>query len=580
MTLQSVSLSSITVSKLNPRRKFDAASIEGLAASIKTDGLLQNLVVRPDGKGFAIISGERRYRALKLLETRGDIAGDFAVNVEVRDELSKDDSLRIATVENLQRANLTPLEETAALTKLVHKGVTLDDVAAQTGLSPTTIKRRLALANLCTIAAKALRNGALTLAQAEALTLGTDEAQQRVLSEIADGFEYSADDIRSCVLEDRPTVSLAIFPLEQYTGSITTDLFAESETSYFDDTEQFFALQQAAVEALAAHHGENAAWVEVTGHHRIQDWQYNKARKNQKGGVLINLSPSGVVEIREGLAKSAIDKRTAKETAAHPLAVKRVKASYAAPLCRYVAHHKTLAVQEVLLSSPRIAKEVAAFRSLSKLEPHAAIEALSREANPQTSYRVLETQASLFAKKLGFEVEEGESVWRCLPPRGTDKGTLYAAIKTLSDHDLDGLQALLTALSFGQADCERLDTGDSVFNDVARDLGVKMRSHWEPDAAFLSRRTHAQLVEIAKECGYAEGRSGLGSYKKSELVTGLLRHFEAARVASEPTAAQEAARAWLPCVMQFPAINPDASPGASEGHEPDADDPGEDSADE
>jgi ParB family chromosome partitioning protein len=55
------------------------------------------------------------------------------------------DSLRIATVENLQRQNLTPLEEAAALTELIHKGATLDDVATQTGLSQTTIKRRLAL---------------------------------------------------------------------------------------------------------------------------------------------------------------------------------------------------------------------------------------------------------------------------------------------------------------------------------------------------------------------------------------------------------------------------------------------------
>jgi ParB family transcriptional regulator, chromosome partitioning protein len=69
--------------------------------------------------------------------------------VEIRDSLSKDDSLRLATVENLQRQNLTPLEEAAALTKLIHKGATLDDVAAQTGLSQTTIKRRLALNGLC-----------------------------------------------------------------------------------------------------------------------------------------------------------------------------------------------------------------------------------------------------------------------------------------------------------------------------------------------------------------------------------------------------------------------------------------------
>ena len=83
------------------------------------------------------------------MQQRGELDGDYAVPVEIRTSLSKDDSLRIATVENLQRQNLTPLEETAALTKLIHKGATLDDVAARTGLSQTTIKRRLALNGLC-----------------------------------------------------------------------------------------------------------------------------------------------------------------------------------------------------------------------------------------------------------------------------------------------------------------------------------------------------------------------------------------------------------------------------------------------
>ena len=174
---------------------MDRNGLEGLAASISNDGLLQNLVVRPvKGKGqhYRIVSGERRYRALKLLQERGEVDGDFAVPVEIRASLSKDDSLRIATVENLQRQNLTPLEEAAALTKLIHKGATLDDVAAQTGLSQTTIKRRLALNGLCEEARAALALGIISLSQAEALTLGSDEMQRTILEEIESGRSRSA----------------------------------------------------------------------------------------------------------------------------------------------------------------------------------------------------------------------------------------------------------------------------------------------------------------------------------------------------------------------------------------------------
>jgi ParB family chromosome partitioning protein len=560
--LQSVSLTALEPAAANPRRKIDRAAIEGLAASIRTDGILHNLVVTPTGGGkkqrFQIVSGSRRFEALKLLQERGELPADFTVAVEIRDDLSKDDTLRIATVENLQRQNLTPLEEAAALTKLVHKGAALDDVVAQTGLSATTIKRRLALNNLCKDAKQALAKGQINLAQAEALTLGSDEAQQGLLERLAD-YDYSADDIRGHLLDDRPTVALTIFPPEKYTGTITTDLFAAKEESYFDDGEQFFRLQREAVEELRQQHEGKAAWVKVTEEYRIPDWQYRKARKGQKSGVLINLAPSGHVEIREGLVPHNIERRTAEAIAENPIAPPKPKASCSAPLARYIAHHKTAALAEILLSSPRVAQDVLTVQTLHGLRIHPAFAALSKEAEPQSAYRALEEQAKLFAGKLGFAIEDGEDVWHSFPPPFTDELRLYEAVRGLSDHDLTGLQTLLAALSFGQENCDRLDTRDSLFNRVARDLGVDMRNHWRPDASFLGRRNREQLVSIAKESGFADGHGSLGSYKKSELVTSLAKHFQNAKGATEPTPSQMKAREWLPEAMLFPAVDPQAA---------------------
>jgi len=583
MTIQSVPLTSLEPSRANPRGRFDTASIEGLAASIRTDGLLQNLVVRPiNGKGeaarnqkgerFRIVSGERRYRALKLLAEQGDLAEDFTVPVEVRQRLSREDSLRLATVENLQRQNLTPLEETAALTKLVRKNESLEDIAAQTGLSVSTIRRRLALNSLCAEAATALAEGELTLSQAEALTLGDDEKQRQILDEIGRGYQsFDAEDIKAILLDDRPTVALAIFPVEQYSGTITTDLFGEAEESYFDDAEQFMTLQQAAVEQLAASHAESAAWVEVTNAYRIPDWQYDKAGEGETGGVLINLSPSGKVETREGLTKRQIEESTAKVLADNPVAPSKPKASYSAPLCRYIAHHKSAAVAEVMLADPRKAREVAVVHLLDGLRVHEAIRALAESDEPQSAYTVLEAQARLYAAKLGFAIEDGETVWSSLPPYGTDSKSLYDAVKGLSDSDLDGLHTLLTALMFGQIGCERLDTHDSLFNRVAVDLGVDMKSHWRPDRAFLERRNREQLLTIAEQCGCAE-RYGIGmlrGFKKSELVSCLLRHFEQVRTTGEEGPAWQKARDWLPEVMQFPAIDPDAPEDAGANEDED-----------
>lgn len=564
MTLQTIPLSHLESSAANPRRRIDPKAIEGLAASIRTDGLLQNLVVSPvEGKRrtkrYRVISGGRRFAALQWLHERGELPKGFSVPVEIRADLSKDDTLRIATVENLQRLNLPPLDETAALTKLLHKGVTLDDLVAQTGLSASTIKRRIALNGLCKEAKQSLRNANISLAQAEALTLGGDERQRRVLESIAHGEDFPAGAIRSFLLEDRPTVSLAIFPVERYTGTVTTDLFADSETSYFDDAEQFFTLQKEAVAELVKHHEASAAWVDLTESYSAPDWQYRKAGKREKKGVLINLSPSGRVEIREGLARRKVDRATARDCAESSAIAAKPKAEYGKPLCEYIAHHKTAALAELFLAHPRKAQEMMVARMLASLRLHPAFAALAEIAEPQSAYRVLEAVAAQYADKLGLESEDGATVWTRLQPFRRDDTAFYEAVKSLSDDDLSRLQTLLGVLTFGQERCDRLDTGDTLFNRVARDLEIDMRSHWRPDEAFLGKRSRAQLGAIARECGFADGAGSVATYKKSELVTCLARFFQAASAAAEPTDAQRRAQDWLPGCMAFPATGPDAT---------------------
>lgn len=577
MTIQSVPLSSLQPPAANPRSTFDAAALDGLATSIKTDGLLQNLVVAPvqgAKRRYRVISGERRLRALKLLEKRGDIKPSYSVKVEIRSGLSKDDTLRLATIENLQREDLQPLDQSAALAMLIRKGSTLEELVAKTGLSTTTIKRRIALNGLCEEARAALRACTITLAQAEALTLGTSDRQCDLLDRIASrSGDYSASDIREDLIEDKPSVAMAIFPREQYTGTLTTDLFQADEETFFDDAEQFMLLQREAVQELARQHEAKAAWVEVTEGHRLPEWQYEKAtkRNRKKAGVVINISPRGAVEVREGLLKpKAIDRKTADETADSALAAKP-KATYPKPLREYIGWHKTLAVQEVLLADSRKAREVAALHELLRLCAHEGVQALAKSEKQQISYEVIEAQAAIIVRLLKLEQQEGDPAWKALSAgsgRSADALELYGSIKALSDAELEQLRLVVAVLPFGQLDCYRLDSGDSLFNAVAIDLKVDMRNHWRPDAEFLNRRTREQLVTIGEQCGYADGVSGLRTWKKGELVNALLRHFEQARQSSAPTVAQSKALSWLPEAMLFPAVDPDASDTACEDEPP------------
>ncbi len=185
----SVPLSTLLPPKDNPRRTLDQSLIVGLAQSIKTDGILQNLLVRPEGEdGYRVIFGKRRYLALQYLKKRGEIDGSYPVPVEIKDDLAEGDALRLATIENVQREQLHPMDEAEAFARQLQAGGTVESIAEKTGLSVATVRRRLALASLSSEAKKAFRNGVITRTLAEALTLGSREQQRMVLDGIESGL--------------------------------------------------------------------------------------------------------------------------------------------------------------------------------------------------------------------------------------------------------------------------------------------------------------------------------------------------------------------------------------------------------
>lgn len=188
MSIQSIQLADLRPPAHNPRSVIADDALDELAASIRSDGLLQNLVVAPlRGRTYKVISGERRFRALKLLCERGDIDDTFEVPVEIRNKLSKRDKLRIATVENVQRENLAPIDEAEAFAELARNGVALDDIAAETGKSVNTVKRRLAIAGLCDEVKQELSENRISLSVAETMTLGSHDRQRGIDSATRNG---------------------------------------------------------------------------------------------------------------------------------------------------------------------------------------------------------------------------------------------------------------------------------------------------------------------------------------------------------------------------------------------------------
>lgn len=148
--------------KYQPRREMDPQALEDLANSIRSQGIIQPLIVRPVGSKFEIIAGERRWRAAQL-------AGLETVPVIIR-AIPDEAAIAIALIENIQRENLNPIEEAAALQRLIEEfGMTHQHVAEAVGKSRTTVTNLLRLLALPEEVRLMLERGLIEMGHARAL---------------------------------------------------------------------------------------------------------------------------------------------------------------------------------------------------------------------------------------------------------------------------------------------------------------------------------------------------------------------------------------------------------------------------
>lgn len=171
--------------RFQPRRDFEPEALAELAASIRSQGVVQPIVVKPEAGGvYTIVAGERRWRAAQQ-------AGLEQVPVVVHEVRDDRHLLELALVENLQRSDLNPIEEALAFQSLQNElGLSQDDIASRVGKSRPTISNSLRLLNLPTSVQEMMRAGRLTAGQAKPLLALGKAAQQVALAEraVAEGL--------------------------------------------------------------------------------------------------------------------------------------------------------------------------------------------------------------------------------------------------------------------------------------------------------------------------------------------------------------------------------------------------------
>ena len=247
-----VDVDRLTPNALQPRARLDDARLEELARSIKSNGVIQPILVRKTGDRFQIIAGERRWRAAQK-------AGLLRVPVVVRDVAAGQERslLEMALVENIQRENLNPIDEALAYRRLSDEfHLTQEDIATAVGKDRASVANFLRLLKLPAEIRADVAAGTLSMGHARALLALVDEADQRRLArdviarhlsvreteslakKIAEGAKPAVDpaprsvDVHTRAAEDRLRLGLGtrVRIIRQGTrGTIEIDFASEEE---------------------------------------------------------------------------------------------------------------------------------------------------------------------------------------------------------------------------------------------------------------------------------------------------------------------------------------------------------------
>jgi ParB family transcriptional regulator, chromosome partitioning protein len=174
-SVNEVPLSALSPNPEQPRREFNDASLQELADSIREKGVLQPILAeRRDDGSYVIVAGERRVRAARL-------AGLQKIPVVVR-EFTQQEKLEIALIENVQREDLTPVEEARAYRRLMDlASLSQEQVALKVGKERSTVANSLRLLKLPDEAQEALGNGGISAGHARALLMLVNPSDQHLL---------------------------------------------------------------------------------------------------------------------------------------------------------------------------------------------------------------------------------------------------------------------------------------------------------------------------------------------------------------------------------------------------------------
>ena len=581
-----IALPKLVPGRRNVRKTKPAMSIDELAASIATHGLLQNLVVSEAEKGrYSVEAGGRRLKALRKLAKAKTIPGNEPIPCRI---VPLDDAIEVSLAENVQREPMHPADEIEAFAQLAEAGHGPEAIAGRFGLNSTHVARRLRLARVSPRLIEALKQDEVDLDQLGALAFTDDHALQEKAFFDTPEWQRTPEQLKARVTQAHvaETDKLARFVgVDAYVeagGAVATDLFAdEDETRFLADRQLLVRLTETKLEPIVTEvQGEGWAFVEISidgvtwsqfperVRERRRELTADEAAEQERlyakldetedeaeiekieaaidrlasaqwdedevalAGAIVTLSHSGEIKVERGLVKmedvkalkTLRRKRTLSTDGEHAEVATAPRPAVPAKLLDELLAHKTLGLRVAIIDSPALALRLVAFSLASALMGDASASCLAISVEHIDVGRSITRAES----KAADELAEIASVWRSRLPANSEE--LWAYVASIDEPLL--LELIAVTIASG-IDLRRvgplsgMQARQGLGQLLCDRVGLDMTKYWKAsvDSYFEHLRKDA-VVEALMEVNPKLDRAALEKAPKSEVLTRAKRTFK------------------------------------------------------
>jgi ParB family chromosome partitioning protein len=526
MKLKNIALGALSISPLNMRAKDKNPDISDILPSIRENGIRQTLLVRPEGDGFGIVAGRRRYYA--LLKVAEETGRKLKAPCGILDSDEDAVAIEASLIENLARLPTTELEQFAAFKKLKIKGRSVAEIANHFGITELKVKRILALANLKPAILKMYEAEEIDVPDIRLLTMASKSKQAEWLKLAKDDEQHTPR--RGWLKEwivgaEQISTEYALFDLKDYKGAILTDLFGENE--YFADPDKFWECQNVKIAESIAEYEADGWQVELMERgDSFQSWSYTQHPKEAGGKVFICVGTDGEVTAHIGfLTNEDAKKIKAILTGADEAEAKKApkqKPEMSGPLSEYVTLHRHSAIRAELLKHPKVA--------LCLTVAHMLVGSRRWSVEAQGTKSRKESTALSVAGSHGataFEAER-EAIYELV---GLEQfNSPYSPRKRLADGELTPVfarllelddETVMRVMAFAMA--ESLQADEPVVESITYVVPVDMAAMWEPDDAFFDilrdkKVINAMVKDIAGKSAADANLTETGKVQKAIIL--------------------------------------------------------------